>query len=139
MQNGLLPKDYAWDDYNARKMLGHKALWWPSRNKFGEQYNYGINELLTGEYCGGYFYGRTNYMNINKLKHLSERAYLLEPIAGGAGFYIYTSLTSSRGVNRYAHNNSSNVLFLDGHVQSILSGELSDTRTNWPWSEDADN
>ena len=139
MQSGLLPHDYAWDYYNAKRGMGYKSLWCPSRNNFGSQYNYGINELLTGEYCGAYFYGRSNYMKVNQFRNLSRRAYLLEPIAGDVGMYIYTTLDSTRAVNRNAHDYSSNVLFLDGHAQSIRSSDLSNYRTDWPWGEDSDS
>ncbi len=132
---GYLPDDYAYDWFSAINTLGHKALACPVMVNSGERYNYGINELLTGEYCGSFLYGRTNYGMATGFENPSGRAYLLEPTARGDGMYIYTTLDTGRAVERDRHGNSSNVLFLDGHAESIRKDALKDSRIEFPWNE----
>ena len=132
-----LTEDYAFDTTSSAA-LGYKALLCPSLDS-DYTYNYSINELLTGEYCGSYLYGRSNHMNSSKLTNPSARGLFFESYdKDGAGMYAYPSIDAScaRKVNRERHGNSSNVAFLDGHVETVAESNLGTAVTQFPWSEE---
>ena len=141
-----LPSSYCQSTDPAQTALGRVTLKCPALSAT-YTYNYSINELLTGEYCGSYFYGRRNHMDADTLKNPSSRGMYFEPGDKlGAGMFAYTTWNypnmdypanyGGREVNRRRHGDCSNVCFLDGHVQTLKQGELSTERTQFPWSEE---
>ncbi len=128
---GYLADDYA-RTYDAIP-TGCKALACPGLP--ANTYNYGINELLTGQYVGGIApFNRKDWPIYTAFDNPSSRALYLEPKPWPGGNYIYAT-TGDRGPVFNRHGNTCNVTFLDGHVQSLKEAELPADRTKFPWSE----
>ena len=138
-------EEFAWDSTNA-PAWGYKRMLCPSLSA-DYTYNYSINEMLTGEYVGGATFKRSNHMNVEKLKNVSSRGLFFEPGDKlGAGMYAYSSWAypamnypsgyGGREVNRRRHGKSSNVAFVDGHVETLQDGQIATDRKEFPWMEE---
>ena len=132
-------EEYAWKSTEAPAQ-GFKRLLCPTLNT-DNTYNYAINELLTNAYGGWDPFGRKDHMSIDGLKKPSSRAIFFEgdslatcPYAGPGN--ATTGGPSWRRINRERHGKSSNVAFLDGHVETLQKDQLSTTKTEFPWMED---
>ncbi|MBP5300954.1 MAG: prepilin-type N-terminal cleavage/methylation domain-containing protein [Victivallales bacterium] len=133
-------EEYAWDNKQATADAGYTRLLCPAIST-DNTYNYSINELLTNAYGGWDPLKRKDHMSIEGLKKPSSRAIYFEadslatcPYAGPGS--ATTGGPSWRRINRERHGKSSNVAFLDGHVETVNKDKLSTSRTEFPWMED---
>ena len=140
-------EEFAWSSDPAVLNAGYRRMLCPALSE-DMTYNYGINEMLTGEYVGGAVFGRKNHMNIEKLKKPSSRGMFFETARVGAGMYAYVTdaypggnypaigAYTGRDVNRRRHGKSSNVAFVDGHVETLQDGQIATDRKEFPWMEE---
>ena len=133
-------EEYAWDNKAATADAGYKRLLCPSIST-DNTYNYSINEFLTNAYGGSATYNRNDHMSIGNLKKPSSRGLFFEADSLAVCPYACTSTATTGGgswrrINRERHGKSSNVAFLDGHVETVQKDQLSTTKTEFPWMED---
>ena len=127
--------NFAYDVVSAIEGLGWKNLACPGIQRGA--YNYGINEMLTGQYVGSATFGRKDWPIATSFDNPSGRGLLFDAHVGGASMYTYASpdRTDGRSPSFARHNDACSVLFMDGHVESIKKTSFNFDRTKHPWNE----
>ncbi|MBR4125188.1 MAG: DUF1559 domain-containing protein [Victivallales bacterium] len=114
-------ENFAWSA-DAPKM-GYKDMLCPSAQV---AINYGINEYFARFYPHG---------SASALKNPSSRGLFFESGREMTHGHICNEAASTGGrrINRERHDNTSNVAFVDGHVESVNKYKLSTDKTQFPW------
>ncbi len=84
-------------------------------------YDYGLNYHIANILTAG-CWGR-----LNRVKNTSRTGYLFE----STGSYQVEPTTNSLA---FRHSNTTNTLFIDGHVENLKPNQISLDRTQFPWS-----
>ena len=133
LDSGILPSNYCVALSSSHPTTDGKTLYCPKLSSLpsgGDNYNFGLNIFI-------FDYKPAVYLKVDKIKQPSGGMVLTEPEANnGAGFALYASGYGTgfgrigvRSQMRYPglrHFNgaSVNVLFGDGHAESVMDGKI---------------
>ena len=107
---------------------------------------YGYTQYGMNEYMGG---DKGSFNKIKDISSTSSKAWVIDSnyLLNGKGFYfsdtdltpvnhhgIYTVRYEGRQISRNRHGNSSNMVFVDGHVENLTLNEMIARSNNGNWN-----